>query len=106
MADDFTLRHSTLGKMMRQVEIPAEIVLEVESGSTGYCGRAMAVKLAGEDVIVISRSLSSLNTVFNYIAANLHGGSAFMCERETLRASACPDVVVMAKKNTTLDEEL
>jgi hypothetical protein len=91
---------------MRQVELPAENVLKIEEGSLGYTGRAMAVKLAGEDVIVIARNLTKLDTVFNYIVADLHGGSTVMCERETLRTDRCPEVLVVAKNAATLDEEL
>lgn len=104
MADgDFSILHSTLADMMRQVELPAEIALKVREGSIAYPGRAMAVKLAGEDVIVIGRNIASLNVVFNYIQANMHASSAYI---ETLRTDRCPEVVVTAKKDTTLDEEL
>lgn len=103
--DDFTLRHTTMANMMRQVELPAEIVQSVKAGSIGYKGVALAVKVAGEDVIVIARDLSKLNTVFNYVVADLHGGSSW-CKTETLRTSACPEVVVVARTDTTLDDEL
>ena len=101
--DDFTVRHSTMAKMMRQVELPAEIGLKIKEGCITYQGRAMAVEVAGEDVIVIARSLPSLNVVFNYMQAKLSASSAYV---ETLRSDRCPEVVVVARKDITLDEEL
>jgi hypothetical protein len=101
--DDFTIRHSTLGDMMRQVELPAEIALKVREGSIAYAGRAMACKVAGQDVIVIAPNIARLDAVFNHIQGTLHGSSAYT---ETLRTDRCPEVVVLAKRDTTLDEEL
>jgi hypothetical protein len=102
MPDDFLIDH--VGKMMRQTTMPAEIVEAIEPGSTGYTGRAMAIKIAGEEVIVMTRNLNSLDIVFNYIEAHLHKGN--VNKMATLRTTACPEIVVVAKRAVTLDEEL
>lgn len=101
-ADDFLIDH--VGKMMRQTTMPAEIVEHIEHGSTGYAGRAMAIKIAGEDVIVMARNLPALEIVFNYIEAHLARGNA--AKMATLRTTACPEIVVVARKDVRLDEEL
>jgi hypothetical protein len=100
--DDFTIRHSTMAEMMRQVRMPDETVLEVKNGSIGYSGRAMAIDLAGQDVILVASNIAKLDAAFNYIQAALHGAKAACAE--TLRTDRCPEVVVMAQKDTTLDE--
>lgn len=102
MPDDFLIDH--VGKMMRQTTMTAEIVEHVEHGSTGYAGRAMAIKIAGEEVIVMARNLPSLEIVFNYIEAHLAGGRAD--KMATLRTTACPKIVVVARDSCRLDEEL
>lgn len=94
MADKFLTDH--VRKMMRQTTLPAEIVESIEPGSTGYVGRAFGFNIAGEEVIVIARTLPQLDAVFNKL--NAHD------QKATLRTSACPEIVVVAKKNVTLDE--
>lgn len=89
---------------MRQTTMTAEIVEHIEHGSTGYAGRAMALKIAGEEVVVMARDLPSLNIVFNYVEAHLAKGNA--AKMATLRTSACPEIVVVARKDVRLDEEL
>lgn len=91
-------------KPMRAVELPLETALSVLKGAPVHTGRAMGVKIAGEDVIVIARNVTQLNTVFNYIEAHLHGGRVGLMD--TLRFDRCPEVVVGAKRNFTLDDEL
>jgi hypothetical protein len=89
----------TTKKMLRQTTMPGEIVEGVECGCTGYVGRAMGILVAGEEVIVIARRLPSLNIVYNY----LQGKDG---KNGTLRESACPEVVVLAKQSVDLDDEL
>jgi len=89
--------------MMRAVKLPTETVLKIDEGSTGYSGIALAMRLAGEDVIIVAPNVAKLNTVFNYTVSHMHAGSEF-CKTETLRATLCPQVVVVAKRDTTLDE--
>jgi hypothetical protein len=93
MPDDFLIDH--VSKMMRQTTLPAEIVESIKPRSTGYMGRAFGIEIAGEEVIVIARTLPQLDIVFNKL--NPKG---------TLRTSACPEIVVVAKKDVTLDDEL
>ena len=102
MADDFLIDH--VGKMMRQTTMPAEIVEAIKPGSTGYTGRAVAMKIGGEEVIVMARNLNSLNIVFNYVEAHLSHGRAD--KMATMRTSACPEIVVVAQKDVKLDDEL
>jgi hypothetical protein len=102
MADDYLIDH--VGKEMRQTTMPAEIVKSIRPDSTGYAGHAMALQIAGEEVIVMARNLNSLNIVFNYIEAHYWKGNAN--RMATLRTTACPEVVVCAKRDVQLDEEL
>lgn len=102
MSADFLIDH--VGKMMRQTTMPAEIIEHVEHGSTAYAGRAMAIKIAGEEVIVMARNLPGLEIVFNYIEAHLAKGNA--AKMATLRTTACPEIVVIARDSCRLDEEL
>lgn len=91
--EDFLIDH--VSKMMRQTTLPREIALSVDEGSAAYAGRAVAMKIAGIECIVMARTLPELDIVFN----KLHPS-------ETLRTSACPEIVIMAKATVTLDEEL
>lgn len=74
---------------------PLEAILEVTPGAMAYRGSAMAVTIAGENVIVLARSLSSLNIVFNKLEPG-----------ETLMANKCPDIVIVQRAEATLDDEL
>lgn len=100
--DDFMIDH--LGKMMRQTTLPAEIVEHIEHGSTGYAGRAVGMMIAGEEVIILARNIPSLEIVFNYVEAHLARGNA--AKMATLRTTACPEIVVVARDSCRLDEEL
>lgn len=91
-------------KPLRMVELPLETALSILKGTPVHTGRAMGCKIAGEDVIVIARNVTQLNTVFNYIEAHLHGGRVHLMD--TLRTDRCPEVVIAAKRNLTLDDEL
>lgn len=91
-------------KKLRATTLPAESVISATEGANAYVGKAMAMKIAGQDVIVMARNLPQLNTVWNYVEAHLCGGRAEMMD--TLRSSACPDIAVMAKRDVQLDDEL
>lgn len=91
-------------KRLRRVSLPSETVESVENGATCYTGVAMAIKIAGEDVIVMARDISQLDKVFNYCEAHLCAGRADLMD--TLRTSACPPVVIMSAHSVHLDDEL
>jgi hypothetical protein len=91
-------------KPMRAVELPLETALSILNGVPVHTGRAMGVKIAGEDVIVIARNVSQLDTVFNYIEAHLHGGRVHLMD--TLRTDRCPEVVIGPRAGFNLDDEL
>lgn len=88
----------------RVISLPREEVLSVTKGSVAHTGRAMAITLAGEDVIVIARNLPQLDIVFNYIEAHMCGGRAHLMR--TLRTEACPEVAVTQRNNLKYDDEL
>lgn len=91
-------------KPMRMVELPLENALSILKGVPVHTGRAMGMKIAGQDVIVIAANLSKLDAVFNYVEAHLNGGKVQLMD--TLRTDRCPEVVIAAKRNVTLDDEL
>lgn len=100
-----TNRYMPETKIHRVVELPKEEIKAVDAGTPCHTGIAMAVRIAGEDVIVIAKSLPKLNIVFNYIEANLRGGKAELMA--TLRTSACPKVIVAALDHRVhLDDDL
>ncbi|TKW79831.1 MAG: hypothetical protein DI543_03180 [Bradyrhizobium icense] len=85
--------------------MPRETILAVDAGTPCHTGRAMAVTIAGEEVIVTARNLDQLNIVFNYIEANLRGGKAELMK--TLRNSGCPKVAILPLDHRLkLDDEL
>lgn len=100
-----TNRYMPEPKIHRVVELPREEITSVDAGTPCHVGQAMAVRIAGEDVIVIAKNLPKLNIIFNYIEAHLRGGKAELMA--TLRTSACPKVIVAALDHRVkLDDEL
>lgn len=89
---------------LRECELRREEALEVEAGATAYVGTAMAVKIAGEEVIVIGRNIAALDIVFNYVEAKRAKGNAWLMK--TLRTDECPEVAIMSKNTLTFDDEL
>ena len=89
---------------LRECELRREEALEVEAGATAYVGTAMAMKIAGQEVIVIGRNIASLDIVFNYVEAKRAEGHAWLMR--TLRTDACPEVAIMSKNSLTFDDEL
>lgn len=86
------------------VKLPREEVLDVRDRAIAHTGRAMAIRIAGIEVIVMARNLAELDAVFNYVEANLRGGKAELMD--TLRTSGCPEVAILARAALTLDDEL
>jgi len=95
---------STDSPRLKPVVMPMEDVLGVNDGVVAYTGRAMAVHIAGEPVIIMASNLPKLNIIFNYLEAHLRGGKAELMR--TLRTEACPEIVMMARSSVQLDEEL
>lgn len=91
-------------KKLRATTMPHEVVVSATEGASAYVGKAMAMKIAGQEVIVMARNLPQLNTVWNYVEAHLCGGRAEIMD--TLRSSACPDIAMMSKRDVQLDDEL
>jgi len=89
---------------LRECELRREEVLEAEKGATAFVGTAMAMKIAGEEVIVTGRNIASLLIVFNYVEAKRAEGHAWLMK--TLRTDACPEVAIMSKNTLTFDDEL
>jgi hypothetical protein len=89
---------------LRECELRREEVLEVEAGAQAFVGTAMAMKIAGEEVIVTGRNIASLLIVFNYVEAKNAKGNAYAMK--TLRTDACPEVAIMSKNSLTFDDEL
>jgi hypothetical protein len=89
---------------LRECELRREEVLEAEAGATAFVGTAMAMKIAGEEVIVTGRNIASLLIVFNYVEAKHAKGNANAMK--TLRTDACPEVAIMSKNSLTFDDEL
>jgi hypothetical protein len=89
---------------LRDCELLHEVVLEAEAGAQAYVGTAMAVKIAGEEVIVIGRNIAALDIVFNYVEAKRAKGNAWLMN--TLRTDACPEVAILSKNTLTFDDEL
>lgn len=89
---------------LRECELRREEALEVDKGATAFVGTAMAMQIAGEEVIVTGRNISSLLIVFNYVEAkNAKGNAKAM---KTLRTDACPEVAILSKNSLTFDDEL
>lgn len=91
-------------KPLRNVELPLETAMSVLNGVPVHTGRAMGMSIAGEDVIVIARSIPQLDAVFNYVEAHLHGGRVHLMD--TLRTDRCPEVVIGPRAAFNLDDEL
>ena len=91
-------------KKLEPCTLPRERMTGVKKGVEVHTGRAMAVTIAGEQVIIMAATLPKLDIVFNYVEAKLHGGKAHMMS--TLRTDACPEVVIAARSSVSLDEEL
>jgi hypothetical protein len=89
---------------LRECELRREIVTDVEPDALAFVGIAMAMKIAGEEVIVIGRNLPSLDIVFNYVEARHAKGNANLMK--TLRTDACPEVAILSKNALTFDDEL
>lgn len=89
---------------LRECELRREEVLEAEKGAAAFVGTAMAMKIAGEEVIVTGRNIASLLIVFNYVEAKNTKGNANAMK--TLRTDACPEVAIMSKNSLTFDDEL
>jgi hypothetical protein len=89
---------------LRACELRREEVLEADKGAVAYVGLAMAMKIAGEEVIVMGRNIASLDIVFNYVEAKHAKGNAALMK--TLRTDECPEVAIMSKNTLTFDDEL
>jgi hypothetical protein len=89
---------------LRECELKREIVTSAAKGDHAFVGTAMAMKIAGEEVIVIGRNIASLDIVFNYVEARHAKGNTYLMN--TLRTDACPEVAIMSKASLTFDDEL
>lgn len=89
---------------MRECTLPREIVKSVSAGAEAYTGIAMSVTIAGEPVIIMARTIASLDIVFNYTEAKEAKGNANLMK--TLRTDACPEVALMRKSRVRFDDEL
>ena len=79
----------------RKAKIPAEKIISVRNGATCYTGIATSFTLAGEDVIIIARTLNQLNIIYNKYFPSV-----------TLRVDFCYDVTMLARSDSTIDDEL
>jgi len=98
MADDYNppgAEQYSRMKKLKPSSIPNETVLRVREGAIGYRGTATAIKIAGEEVIILTRNVAQLNIVHNYLYP-----------KDTLQARACYPVAMVALVDVTLDDEL
>ena len=89
---------------LRECELRREIVTGAMHGDQAFVGTAMAMQIAGEEVIVMGRNIASLDIVFNYVEAKHAKGNAALMK--TLRTDACPEVAIVSKNTLTFDDEL
>lgn len=81
--------------MARMTTFPAETILSVDEGSVVYRGVATAVRYDRHDVLMVAINLDELKAVVN---------EQFPGER--FNPDVCHKVVIVARKNATLDDEL
>lgn len=70
-----------------------EILLSVREGCNAYKGIATSIPLAGQQVVIMAKSVNALNIIYNKYFPN-----------ETLRLGLCYEVVLTAAAYATLDE--
>lgn len=80
---------------LRTTTMPAEVILDVVRGSRAYKGFALNIIMAGEEVVIMARTIQKLQKVFE----SQYPGRVMLQE-------ACPEVVLMARAAAQLDEEL
>lgn len=79
----------------RHTSFPIETILSVTDGAKVHRGVAMAIKMHGEDVLVMAPTMGQLKKVFEK-----------QFPGDTLVEEACHRTVLIAQKHATLDDEL
>lgn len=82
-------------KMARQVKMPREEIISVTEGAPGYRGVATALRIAGEDFIIIAKNGAALHVVHQNIT-NFKEYSTGLVHK----------VVMMAARDVQIDDEL
>jgi hypothetical protein len=82
-------------KMARQVKMPREDILSVTEGAPGYRGVATALKIAGQDFIIMAKNGSALHIV--------HQNITNFAEYKTGLVHKC---VLMSARDVQIDDDL